>query len=141
MPLVPLVGSLKNDLPTLEWEGLAQTLLANSPLLQAQQSQIRASEYELRLTQVQAIPNINVQVVAQRDNVQKYSSVNTFIGIPIPIFNRNQGNILNAEGRLLQQRREYDRIQLALVDQLAGSFRQYQSPPCYRAVTRARLQR
>ena len=47
--------------------------------------------------------------------------------MPIPIFNRNQGNILNAEGRFHQQQKELDRIQLALMDSLAGTFRQYQS--------------
>jgi cobalt-zinc-cadmium efflux system outer membrane protein len=81
----------------------------------------------LKLTRVQVIPNLNVQVVAQRDSTEKYSSVSTFVGLPIPFFNRNQGNILSAEGRLVQQRKEFERIQLALVDQLAGSYRQYQS--------------
>jgi outer membrane protein, heavy metal efflux system len=127
MPPAPLAGNLENDLPFLEWDALVQHLIADSPLLKAQQAEIRASEQELKLTQVQAIPNINVQMVAQRDSTQKFSSISTLVSMPVPFFNRNQGNILNAEGRLLQQRREYERIQLALVDQLAGSFRQYQS--------------
>jgi cobalt-zinc-cadmium efflux system outer membrane protein len=81
----------------------------------------------LKLARAQMVPNISVQMVAQRDSTEKFSSVNSFVGVPIPLFNRNQGNILTAEGRLIQQRKEFDRIQLALVDQLAGSYRQYQS--------------
>ena len=122
-----LSGDLEGEMPSLEWDTLVQHLLANSPLLKAQQAQISAAEYEVKLARVQVVPNINLQVVAQRDSTDKFSSVSTFVGLPIPIFNRNQGNILTAEGRLLQQRKEHERIQLALVDQLAGSYRQYQS--------------
>jgi cobalt-zinc-cadmium efflux system outer membrane protein len=127
MPPSMLAGDLDAKLPALDWDAQVQQLLGNSPLLRSQQSQIAAFEYELRLARAQVIPNVNVQVVAQRDSTDKFSSVNTFIGLPIPIFNRNQGNIQTAEGRLLQARKEQERLQLALVDQLAGSFRQYQS--------------
>ena len=64
----------------------------------------------MKLARVQVIPDINVQVVAQRDSTEKYSSVSTFVGVPVPIFNRNQGNILTAEGRLIQQRKEFERL-------------------------------
>ncbi len=127
MPPALLSGDLEGEMPALDWDVLVRQLLANSPLLKAQQAQISAAEYELKLARVQVIPNINVQVVAQRDSTEKFSSVSSFVGVPIPIFNRNQGNIISAEGRLLQQRKEHERIQLALVDQLAGSYRQYQS--------------
>ena len=75
----------------------------------------------------QAVPNVNVQVVAQRDHIMKYSSVSTLIAMPVPLFNRNQGNIINAQGILRQQRMEYERLRLALTDALAASFRQYQT--------------
>lgn len=47
--------------------------------------------------------------------------------MPLPLFNRNQGNIRNAAGQLDQQRAEYQRVVLALRDQLAAAFQQYQS--------------
>jgi cobalt-zinc-cadmium efflux system outer membrane protein len=122
-----LADTLESDIPTLQWEHVQEQLLAASPLLRGQHAEILASEYEVKLARAQAIPNVSVQVVAQRDSTDKFSSVSTFLAVPVPIFNRNQGNILSAEGRLQQQRREYERIQLALIDQLAGSFRQYQS--------------
>ena len=63
----------------------------------------------------------------QRDAVQKYSSVSPFISVPLPIFNRNQGNIQNVAAQLDQQRKEYERTSLALRNQLAAAFQQYQS--------------
>jgi outer membrane protein TolC len=55
----------------------------------------------------------------------KFSSVTTLISMPIPVFNRNQGNIVNAQGILRQAQWEYDRLRLAVTDQLSISFRSY----------------
>jgi cobalt-zinc-cadmium efflux system outer membrane protein len=120
-----LAGSLEGDIPHLDWQTSLRQLLAASPVLRAQEAEIRAAAYELKLARAQAIPNVNVQVVAQRDHVLKFSTVSTLVSLPVPLFNRNQGNVLNAEGLLLQQQKEYERVQLALTDQLAVSFRQY----------------
>jgi cobalt-zinc-cadmium efflux system outer membrane protein len=124
---VPLSGSLEDDIPSLEWQKSLQDLLAASPVLKAQEAEIRAAEYELRLARAQAYPNVNVQVVAQRDHIDKFSSVSTLVALPVPLFNRNQGNIMNAENVLWQQQEEYKRVRLALADQLAASFGQYES--------------
>ena len=70
---------------------------------------------------------MNIQVVAQHDQVMKYNSVSTLAALPLPIFNRNQGNIQFARADLQQQQQEYARIELALQDQLAGAFNQYLS--------------
>ncbi len=127
LPPATLAGEFDNDLPQLDWQETLERLLGASPLLRAQDAQIRATEYELRLARAQAVPNVNVQLVAQRDSVMKFSSVSTLVALPVPLFNRNQGNVLNVEGQLLQQQKEYERIRLALTDQLAGVFRQYLS--------------
>jgi cobalt-zinc-cadmium efflux system outer membrane protein len=66
-------------------------------------------------------------MVLQHDQVMKYNSVSTLAALPLPIFNRNQGNIQFAEAEVSQQQQEYQRIELALQDQLAGSFNRYLS--------------
>ena len=127
LPETPLAGSLEADIPDLDWQTSLQQLYAASPLLRGQEAQIRGSEYDVKLAKSQAVPNINVQVVAQRDYVMKFSSVSTLLSLPIPIFNRNQGNIQNSIGQLQQQQNEYERVKLALGDQLAVTFQQYES--------------
>jgi cobalt-zinc-cadmium efflux system outer membrane protein len=125
LPPAPLTGSLEDQIPDLDYHASLQQLLSSSPLLKAQEAEIRASQTELRLARAQAVPNVNVQVVAERDHIEKFSTVSTLVSVPVPLFNRNQGNIVNAEGVLRQQQKEYERIKLALSDQLAASFRQY----------------
>lgn len=123
----PLGGDLAADAPQINWDESLQRLLAASPVLKAQEATIRAAGWDVKLARAQAIPNLNVQVVVQRDRVEKYTSVSPLISVPLPLFNRNQGNIQNAAGLLDQQRKEYERITLALRDQLAAAFQQYQS--------------
>jgi cobalt-zinc-cadmium efflux system outer membrane protein len=127
LPVAPLAGTLEDDVPDLDWDDSLRRLLANSPLLKAQEAEIRAAQLEVQVALAQAVPDVNVQVVAQRDHVQKFSSVSTLVALPVPLFNRNQGNIAAARGVLLQAQKEYERIRLALGDALAGSFRQYQT--------------
>lgn len=125
LPPAAVTGSLEEDVPELDWQTSLQQLLDSSPLLKAQEAEIRSEQYALRLARAQAVPNVNVQVVAQRDHIMQYSNVTTLISMPLPLFNRNQGNIVNIEGILRQEQREYERLRLALSDQLAGSFRSY----------------
>ena len=106
---MPLIGSLEGDFCELDWGRTLQELLELSPLVKAQLAEIETARSELKLAQAQAIPNLNVQLVAQGDSVMKFSSVSTLLSMPIPIFNRNQGNIRNAEGRLHQQEKELER--------------------------------
>src|SRR5215831_17374641 len=101
--------------------------MAESPVLRAQAAQVREAELELVLQKRLVIPNLTVQTVIQRDTVKNFNQVSTLVSAPIPLFNRNRGNIINAEGLLRQQQHEYKRLQLALADQLATSFQQYAS--------------
>jgi len=120
-----LAESLEGDLPQLDWQESLQRLLAESPVLRAQETQIREAAYEVQIMRRQVIPNISTQVVIQRDYVRNFNEVSTLVSVPVPIFNRNRGNILNAQATLRQQQQEYKRVQLALTDQLATSFQQY----------------
>lgn len=126
LPPTELIGELER-LPQLEWQSSLNRLLAENPVLRSQRNYIQAARIDVRLARAQAVPNVNIQVVAQHDQVMKYNSVSTLAALPLPIFNRNQGNIQLAIGLLQQQQKEYERIELALRDQLAGAFNQYLS--------------
>lgn len=47
------------------------------------------------------------------------------IGVPVPIFDKNQGNILNAHGTLLKASQEAARVQNALATTLADAVERY----------------
>jgi cobalt-zinc-cadmium efflux system outer membrane protein len=127
LPPAVLPNSLERDTPHFDWQETLDRLLAQNPVLRAQAAAVNAAERELELQKRLVIPNINVQTVIQRDYVRNFNQVSTLVSAPIPLFNRNRGNIINAEATLRQQQAEYRRLQLALADQLATSFQQYSS--------------
>jgi cobalt-zinc-cadmium efflux system outer membrane protein len=127
LPPAPLPDDIEADIPQFDWGESLRRLLAESPVLAAQAAQVREAELEVELQKRLVVPNINVQTVIQRDYARNFNSVSTLVSAPIPLFNRNRGNIINAQGLLCQQQQEYQRLRLALADQLAASFEQYQS--------------
>lgn len=127
LPPARLPDEVETEAPPFEWDETLRRLLSESPVLRAQAAQVRQAELEVQLQKRLVVPNINVQTVIQRDYVKNFNEVSTLVSAPIPLFNRNRGAIINAEGTLRQQQQEYKRLQLALADQLATSFQQYQS--------------
>lgn len=118
---------LEVAMPDLDWDSSLDRLLKNSPLLKSQDAELEAARTEIQLSDAQAIPNVSAQMVAQRDSTEKFSSIGTFVSIPAPIFNRNQGNRISSRAFYAQQVREYERLKLALSDQLSVTLRQYKS--------------
>ena len=70
-------------------------------------------------------PNVDLQAAVQYDN----STYDTFgsvqVGVPVPIYNRNQGNIRRAQADLMAAQSDAQRIQLALQQRLGRTFEQY----------------
>ncbi|MGC8640593.1 MAG: TolC family protein [Isosphaeraceae bacterium] len=127
LPPAMLTDNLEANIPRFEWEESLRRLMSDSPVLRAQAAEVREAEFELLLQKRLRIPNLTVQTVIQRDYVKDFNQVSTLVSAPIPLWNLNRGNIINAEGLLRQQQQEYKRVQLALSDQLATSFQQYES--------------
>lgn len=127
LPICTVSTDFEQPLPELDWETSLRRLLTESPLLKSQDAELQAARAEIQLSDAQAIPNINTQMVAQRDSFENYSSISTFVSIPVPAFNRNQGNRISARAFYAQQVRESERLKLALADQLSTTLRQYKS--------------
>ena len=63
----------------------------------------------------------------KNDTGSGFTVVDVKLGVPLPIFNRNQGNILRAQAALTSAQNEVQRIELELRDRLATAFQQYVS--------------
>ena len=123
----PITGQLEGEIPILDWELTWQRLLAESPQLRAAETRITHARNELVREQAQRIPNVTVQLISERDHVQGFNTVSTFVAVPVPLFNRNQGNIAHAEADIREARSEVRRTQLALRDQLSVTFQRYET--------------
>ncbi len=97
--IVPVVkiSDLTNKLVAQHsYQSLIDSAMANRPDLKALNAGIVFSNYNLRLQQAYAKPDITIN--ADYDRLGSYVTDYNGIGvsIPLPFFNRNQGNIKNA---------------------------------------------
>ncbi|MEO8720779.1 MAG: TolC family protein [Ginsengibacter sp.] len=108
MPVAEIT-SLTNDVVSqTNYQSLMDSALVNRPDLKALNANIVFSNYNLRLQQAYAKPDITISANYDRlgSYVQDYNAIG--ISIPLPFFNRNQGNIKNARVQMDVNKVEYE---------------------------------
>jgi cobalt-zinc-cadmium efflux system outer membrane protein len=66
-----------------------------------------------------------VEAGAVYDTDSYSTAANAALIVPVPIFNRNQGNILQAQSQVAAAEREVQRVELDLRNRLASTYEQY----------------
>lgn len=97
LPVAP-VSDLNNQVVSqINYQSLIDSATVNRPDLKALNANIVFSNYNLRLQKAYAKPDITIGANYDRlgSYVQDYNGIG--ISIPLPLFNRNQGNIQNAK--------------------------------------------
>jgi outer membrane protein, heavy metal efflux system len=91
-------SGFNNDLVTQSnYQALVDSAIVNRPDLKGLNANIEFSNYNLNLQKAFANPDITIGVSYDRlgSYVQDYNAIG--ISFPLPLFNRNQGNIRNAK--------------------------------------------
>lgn len=128
LPQRPLEGNLTDEVPELDWETAWSQTLCNSPQLHAAQSRMAAAVVQVQREKVQMIPDLRVSGNAWYDTISPPTlMLGVNVGVAVPIFDRNQGNINAAVGQLNAARAEVTRLELVLRDRLAQAFARYES--------------
>jgi len=130
MPPAPLLGELQEGLSQLTWEGELGRVLTESPAIAEARSGVARAEAALNRQCAERVSNIDVQAALQYDNATRDSIAGVQAGVPLPLFNRNQGNIRRAQAELTVARGEVQRTELELRQRLAFAFEQYQNARC-----------
>lgn len=92
------LSGFNNDLVAQSnYQSLVDSAIVNRPDLKALNANIEFSNYNLNLQKAFAKPDITIGVSYDRlgSYVQDYNAIG--ISFPLPLFNRNQGNIRNAK--------------------------------------------
>lgn len=127
MAPVELIGSLEPDVLSREWDKMYQTIIASSPELRAAYSRIKRARANLERQRAQPIPNLQVQAQGGTDLATNSSLLNLQVGMPIPIFNRNRGNISAAYSEYVRASQDAHRLELSLKSRLAGMAQEFDS--------------
>ncbi|MGH9767978.1 MAG: TolC family protein [Blastocatellia bacterium] len=134
-----LIGDLEKGLPALDQEMTLATLLGGSPELRRAQAAIERARAAIARARAERVPDLfvsggwgystelletrNPRLAGGRAGPEGFLT----IGIRLPIFNRNQGNIAAAAAELVIAEREARRVELVLRARMAAVFRNYQN--------------
>ncbi|MEZ6125327.1 MAG: TolC family protein [Planctomycetaceae bacterium] len=122
-----LIGDLPTEMQVRDWEMLRSVLVSSSPEYSAAQARISRARSELQRHNVQPIPNLTVQFGAGVDNATNSGMMNVQLGAPIPLFNKNEGNIAAAHAEFCRASLEAQRIEKSIEARLADVSRDYDS--------------
>lgn len=122
---VPLAGLLEPTSAPPDWERLLCDLLQASPEMQFAQAEVVKDEITLRRERVEPIPNVRVQAATGYNFETRNTTADVQVGIRIPLFDRNQGTIRQAQAELSRAHAEVTRVELSLRQRFADAQARY----------------
>lgn len=135
----PLDGNLEKELPVLDQEAMLAVLLRDSPEMKRAQAGIERARATIARAKAEPVPDLfvrggfgysteRIESTNPRLAGRRAGPVGELeIGLRIPLFNRNQGNIAAAGSELDIAEREARRVELMLRARMATVFNIYRS--------------
>jgi cobalt-zinc-cadmium efflux system outer membrane protein len=127
--MTALEGRIDEGLPSLNADDLLQALLSNSPAVRIARANVTRNEALLTRARREAIPDLQVRagLLQNREQLDSGRPIGlqgqAEIGIQIPLFNRNQGNVQSVRAELERAQNEVRRIELILRERAAATVR------------------
>lgn len=128
-----VAGHLERDLPELDEQQVVQALVTQSPAVKIAQSLVDRAQATLTRERREPVPDIEVRAGLQRNGEMLASrravGLQGFaeVGVQIPLFNRNQGNVQASRHQIERAQQEQRRVELVLRQRGAAFLDTYHS--------------
>jgi cobalt-zinc-cadmium efflux system outer membrane protein len=123
----PLEGQLEPVGVPLNWDDSLNRLLADSPELAAARAHVVHDQITVQRERIEPIPNITIQAGVGHNFENPGTNANVVTAIEVPLFDRNQGTLRQAQGDLFRSQAAVHRVELSLRQRLADVFNQYRT--------------
>ncbi len=127
LPVQELAGDITTLPMSLDWPAQLARLQSESPEIAVALANVERAQRALGRATVEAVPNVSTQFSVQYDDGSGYTIAGAQIGMPIPIWNRNQGGIRQSQAEVTEAVRNVARVELDLKQRLAAVFQDYAS--------------
>ncbi len=121
-----LVNRLDDALPEIAWDDTVQHLRDESPQIAAARTGVERARNAVSRACAGRRPNIETGAAVRRNDISEDTTLSLQIGMPLMIFDRNQGNIMRAQAELLEAQQNLERVDLQVQDRLAEVYREYE---------------
>lgn len=125
LPMKHLAGDVTKLPELIGWDQQLLQITTTSPETAVAQAELSRTQVALQRARVEPIPDLTTQFSVQRDNATGDTIAGVQVGVPLPLWNRNQGGISQAEAEVTEARRNADRIELDLKWRLAAAYQEY----------------
>ena len=100
LPATPIAGQIDLPIPLIDPEAARTRVVRTHTDILTARNRILQAEVNLRLQQLNRAPDLLANGVFQYDHAAKNPQFNLQFGIPVPFYDRNQGNIHAAQAHI-----------------------------------------
>jgi cobalt-zinc-cadmium efflux system outer membrane protein len=127
MPATQLAGRVDTALPVFHYEEIRDRILSRHTDVLTAQNDILRARLSLRLARITPIPDVDLQLKGEKDYTAAPHLWTTSIQLtmPVPVWDRNQGNIIQAEALLRSAEEEPHKARDDLYARLADAYGRY----------------
>jgi cobalt-zinc-cadmium efflux system outer membrane protein len=119
-------GELPAAVPLPAFDEAAE-LAGRSSFVLAAAAEAEQARAEVRQAEVKPVPNVQTMTTVAHDYVTRAPMASVLVGLPLPVWDRNQGNILAARARLVAATATVEQTRLRQVERLAGAYQKYEN--------------
>ena len=129
IPLSEISGRVDGAIPYYDYDAvLAHVRSSHTDVLTARNT-IEKSRYTLKLAQVTPVPDVDVRVAILKEYAllpQQWTN-SVQIGMPIPVWDHNKGNIIAQEAALMRASEEPHRVEMNITSNLSNAYTAYKN--------------
>ncbi len=125
LPMAPIEEHGPETFAPLEWDAAAGRLLQESPERRRAAAELERARAALARECAGRFPDVDLEAGLRYDFASYDTLATVGVAVPLQLFDRNQGNIHQAQAELAAAQQELRRVELALHERLAEEFRHY----------------
>jgi len=125
LPDTKVLGNLDAAWPDYDFDLASRRMLECHPDIRAARIAVNRAQIAVDRARAERIPNVTVGAGYERDNVDNQDQWAFRASMPIPVFNRNQGNVQAAGAEVGRAAANVANVQNQLLSRLATAFGQY----------------
>ena len=107
-------------------KNLEKIAIENRPDYQQKQKAIEANQFNLKWQKALSVPDITLGAGFDQRSGAFNNQVDAFIGIPLPLWNKNKGNIKYAQMTLEQSKVDFQNNNLQLITEIDVNYKKWQ---------------
>ncbi|QEM09702.1 MULTISPECIES: TolC family protein [Mucilaginibacter] len=121
----PIINDKPVETVDLDVQSLISQAMTNRPDYLSNQYQLNSATHNLAYQKALAVPDVTIGVSYDQNSSYARNYYGLQIGLPIPLFNRNQGNIKSAQYNIKSQESTLKQSEFQLKNDVVAAVNQY----------------